>query len=84
LTLADPAVGIWVPVTAALSEFALPYVVISVVEFQTTVEPLTKFVPVTVSVNGPLPAIVDVGLRDPMVGPITVNVLTEEEAALEF
>jgi hypothetical protein len=44
----------------------------------------TKFVPVTVSVNAADPATAEAGLTDPMVGALTVNVLADEAAVLEF
>jgi len=84
VTFDDPAEASWVLVTAAVSEVALPYVVVSGVEFHITVEPLTKLVPVTVSVKGALPAAMVVGLSDATAGPETVNALADEEAALEF
>jgi hypothetical protein len=71
-------------VTAAVSESASPKVVVSGVVFHITLEPATKFVPLTVSVNGVSPATADVGLIDAMLGPATVNVLAGEDAALEF
>jgi hypothetical protein len=43
-----------------------------------------KFCPVTVSVNGALPAICEVVLNDVMVGPLTGYALAEEEEVLEF
>jgi len=39
---------------------------------------------VTVSVKGTAPAAIEVTLSDAMVGPRTVNVLAEDEVALEF
>ena len=54
------------------------------VEFHSTVEPLTKLVPVTVSVKGALPATAEVGLSDVIVGPPMVKVYAADEAALEF
>jgi len=59
-------------------------VVVSGVAFHSTVEPATKFIPVTASVKGAPPAAVEAGDSDVMVGPSIVNVLAEEEAALEF
>jgi hypothetical protein len=59
-------------------------VVVSGVVPHITVEPATKFVPVTVSVKGAPPATAEGGLSDAMVGPLTVNALAEEEAALVF
>ena len=43
-----------------------------------TVEPLAKFVPATVSVKGALPATAEAGLSNAIAGPLTVNVLAEE------
>ena len=54
------------------------------VEFHSTVEPATKFVPVTVSVKGAPPAAAEAGLSDAMAGSLTVNVLAGEEAVLKF
>jgi len=59
-------------------------VVASAVVPHITVEPLTKFVPVRVSVKGAAPAAIDVTLKDASVGPMTVNAIAEEEALLEF
>jgi hypothetical protein len=53
-------------------------------EPQYTVELPIKFAPLTVSVKGAAPAAIEVTLSDAMVGPRTVNVLAEEELALEF
>jgi hypothetical protein len=70
VTLCDPAEASWAVVTAAVSEVVLTYVVTSAVVPMYTVEkPLTKFVPVTVSVTRVPPAAVVVGLSDAMVGP---------------
>jgi hypothetical protein len=49
-----------------------------------TTEAVTKFAPVTVSVNAADPAKAVAGLTDAMVGALTVNVLEDEEAVLEF
>lgn len=49
-----------------------------------TVEPATKFIPVTVSVKPAPPAAADEGLSDAMVGPPTTNAMAGEEAALQF
>jgi hypothetical protein len=59
-------------------------VVVNGVEPHITLDPLTKFIPVTVSVKGESPAAIDVGLSDVIVGPPTVNAIAEEEAVLEF
>ena len=58
--------------------------VVSGVAPHITVEPPTKFTPVTVSVKGAPPATAEVGLSDVIAGPLTVNGAAEEEAALEF
>ena len=58
--------------------------VVSAVEFHFTVDPLTKFVPVTVRAKGAPPAAAEVELNDTMVGPLTVNELAADEAVLEF
>ena len=58
--------------------------VASGVEFHSTVEPATKFIPVTVSVKGAPPAKAEAGLSDAMAGPLTVNALAGEEAVLVF
>jgi len=55
-------------------------VVVSAVAPHITVEPLTKFVPATVSVNAAPPASAEVGLREVIVGPATVNVDAEDFA----
>lgn len=70
--------------TAAVSEVALPKVVTSAVEFHITLEPATKFVPATVSANGKHPAAAEVAFSELIVGPLTLNVLAEEDAPLEF
>jgi hypothetical protein len=54
--------------TAAVSEVALTNVVTSAVPFQFTVEPATKFVPVSVSVNVEPPAVADAGEMEVSVG----------------
>jgi len=54
------------------------------VEFHSTLEPPTKFVPVTVSGKDPLPATAEVGLSDAIAGPVTRNVCGGEEAVLEL
>jgi len=59
-------------------------VVVSGVVPHITLEPATKFVPVTVSVKGAPPAAIEVGLSDAIVGLLAVNVAAEEEAALVF
>jgi len=59
-------------------------VVASAVDPHITVEPATKFAPETVRVKGALAAAIVLGLNDEMVGPLTANVLAEDEAPLEF
>jgi len=56
-----PTVANSVVVTSAVSEVLLPNVVVSDVEPNLTTAPLTKSVPVTVSVNAEPPCIADVG-----------------------
>jgi hypothetical protein len=78
-----PAEAVWVPVTAAVSEVVLPGVVglvASAVAPHITVEPLAKFVPVTVSVREPVPATTELGVSPfvPIAGPLTVNVIPLE------
>ena len=81
VTLCGPAEASWVLVTAAVSEVALPYVVISGVAPHITVEPpLTKFAPVTVSAKGAPPATAEVGLSDVISGPTTVRVEVDDVA----
>ena len=84
VTFGDPEEASWALVTAAVSEAGLPYVVASAVAPHSTVEPLTKFDPVTVSVKGTPPATAEAGLSNEIEGPLTVNVLAVEDAALEF
>jgi hypothetical protein len=66
--------------TVAVSEVALPNTVTSAVPFQFTTEPLTKLVPVTVSVNVESPAVAEVGRMDVRTGAglLTVNVCADE------
>jgi len=59
-------------------------VVSSATEFHSTVEPVTKPIPVTVSVKAAAPAATEVGLSAVIVGPVTVNASAEEVAPLEF
>ena len=63
-----PAAATSEPGTAALKVVALPNVVVRAVPFQFTTEPLTKFVPVTVSVNADAPAAAVVGEIEVSVG----------------
>jgi hypothetical protein len=84
VTWTIPLEASWVPVTAAASEVALTYVVVSAAEPHITVEPETKFVPVTLRMNEALPATAVVALNDPMVGALTVKLPAVEEAVLVF
>jgi hypothetical protein len=59
-------------------------VVVRAVEPHITVEPLKKFVPVTVSVNAAAPATAEVGLNEVIVGPTTVTVDAEDLAPPGF
>lgn len=58
--------------------------VASVVAPHTTLEPPTKFFPVTVSAKGGLPATADVLLSDAITGELTVKAIAGEEAVLVF
>lgn len=58
--------------------------VVSGVAPHIALEPLTKLFPAIVSVKGAAPAAIDLGLSEVIVGPVRINVLTGEEAALEF
>ena len=83
--IGDPTVvASTVSVTVAVSWLALLTVVARGVAPHITTEVATKFVPVTVSVNAADPATAEAGLTDPMVGALTVNVLADEAAVLEF
>jgi hypothetical protein len=68
VTEAVPALEISEAGTEAVTEVALTKVVTSGTPFQLTTVPLTKFVPVSVSVNAPLATVVDVGLMDVSAG----------------
>ena len=73
--------------TVAVSEVVLPGVVglvASAVAPHITLEPLTKSIPVTVSARVALPAAIELGLSDVIVGPLTTNALVEEIAVLEL
>ena len=76
LTDAVPAVAMRAPGTVAVSCVAETNAVVSAVPFHLTVEPDTKLVPFTVSVNCPPPAVAHVGLIELVVGPglLIVNV----------
>jgi hypothetical protein len=84
VTFCDPAERSWALVTLAVSEVAPTKLVTSWVPLHHTLEPLTKFVPVTVSWKPGPPATAGLGLSDAIVGPLTVNVRTEEEAPPGF
>jgi hypothetical protein len=68
VTLAVPTKAIRLAGTAAVSWLELTNVVVSAVLFQFTVDPETKFVPFTVSVKSPPPAVAELGPRIVMVG----------------
>lgn len=80
VTFGVPAAASCAPLTAAVSEVALPYVVASSVEPQYTVEPPMKFVPAMVSVKSPLPAAAEAGVRPEIVGALA----TVKAAPTEF
>jgi hypothetical protein len=65
---AVPGVAIRAAVTVAVSCVEETYVVANAVAFHFTVEVETKFVPVTVKVNCPPPAVAQVGLIEVVVG----------------
>ena len=72
---AVPAVAMRAAGTVAVSCVAETNVVVSAVPLHLTVEPATKLVPFTVSVNCGPPAVVQVGLSEPIVGTaLMVNV----------
>ena len=72
---AVPAVAMRTAGTVAVSCVVETNVVANAVPFQFTVEPETKLVPFTVSVNCGPPAVVQVGLSEPIVGTaLMVNV----------
>jgi hypothetical protein len=73
VTLKDPAAASCVLVTAAVSDVALPGVVVKAVAPHITVELLRKLVPVTVIVKAALPAGMVFGLNEVIAGPLTVN-----------
>jgi hypothetical protein len=68
VTEAVPAVAISAAVIAAVTWVAETYVVVRADPFQFTVEPETKPVPFTVSVNAAPPAVAEAGLRPVVVG----------------
>ena len=61
--------------TVAVSWVDEPNVVVSAAPFQFTVDPETKFVPFTVSVNPGPPAVAQVGLSELIVG-LALTVIT--------
>jgi len=63
VTVAVPAVTMSAAVIAAVSCVADTYVVVRLVPFHRTTEPLTKLLPLTVSVKAAPPAFADKGLR---------------------
>src|SRR5262245_11589569 len=69
VTWAVPAAAMSAAVIAAVSWVALPNVVARLLPFHRTLVPLTKFEPVTVSVNPGPPACAELGVRDPRLGP---------------
>jgi hypothetical protein len=73
---AVPALAIRAAGTVAVSCVALTYVVVSGLPFQFTVEPETKLVPFTVSVNCAPPAVAEVGLIELIVGTGLLIVMT--------
>src|SRR4029453_9518092 len=68
VTWAVPAAAMSAAVIAAVSWLALPYVVTRPLPFHRTLAPLTKFEPVTVSVNPGPPACAELGDKAPRVG----------------
>ena len=77
VTFAVPAEASWAVVTAAVSEVALTYVVVSAVVPHITVEPLTKPLPATVRVKAALPATAVEGVSD------AIPAVTRKVEALE-
>ena len=81
VTEAVPPVAMSLAGTEAVTCVLLTYVVVSPVPFHRTVDPETKFVPVTVRVNAAPPAVAEVGERVVMVGTALFTVkLTEFDA----
>lgn len=81
VTEAVPAVAISAAGTVAVTCVAEPNVVTSALPFQFTVEPETKLVPLTVNVNGPPPAVAQVGFRALIVG-LALTVITSVALAV--
>src|SRR5947207_2348522 len=65
---AVPAVAMSPAVIAACNWVLLTNVVVRAAPFQRTTDPLTKFVPFTVSVKGAAPEVAVLGESDPSVG----------------
>lgn len=87
VTFGDPAEASWALATVAVSEVVLPGVVGLVASGfppHSTLEPATKFVPITVSAKPAPPATAEVGLSDAIIGLLTVNAIAEDEAVLVF
>jgi len=80
VTEAVPALAMREAGTVAVSCVEEPLVV-NAVPFQFTVEPETKFVPFTVSVNCPPPAVAQLGLSELMVGS-ALTVITKVAVAV--
>jgi hypothetical protein len=74
------AVATWLAGTKAVNFVPFTYVVVSPVPFQFTVDPETKFVPVTVRVNAAPPAVALEGESEARIGAglLTVNVRAPE------
>ena len=68
VTLADPAVAMSLAGMLAVRRVLLTYTVVRSLPFQRTIEPFTKFVPLTVRVNEGLPTMALDGLRPVIVG----------------
>jgi len=82
VTEAVPAVAMREAGTVAVSCVEEP-LADSAVPFQFTVEPETKFVPFTVSVNCPPPAVVQVGLSELIVGTALIVITSVALALLQ-
>jgi hypothetical protein len=80
---AVPAVAMRAAGTVAVSFVAETNVVVSAVPLQFTVEPETKLVPFTVSVNPAPPAVAQVGLSELMVGTALMVITSVALAALQ-
>jgi hypothetical protein len=86
VTDAVPAVATLAAGTAAVSCVEETKVVVKAEPFQLTFEVETKLVPLTVKVNAPLPAVVEVGLIELMFGTglLIVNVCELDTGPVEF